>query len=196
MTRLLSLAFSALLLVGLSPSTAEAQTRGGIDSDRLIELIVKNAKRNARKKWGRELVPQVRRGKDLIRYQRMRRTLDAARVSVNFVDAKLDECLDFLRDVTGLNIVLSKEARKAYGEEEVKLRLKKVKLKSVLELLFGQLGKDLRYGYRHGVMWVGIRGEIKDRLVLRFYDVSDIVRKLPNFPAPKLGLKGLKWEKD
>lgn len=189
MTRLLLPAALALLLA--AAPAAQAQ---GVDRERLIELVVANAKAQARKKWGRELVPQVRNGHERKAYGHMRRLIDNAKISVNFQAAPFDECLDFLRDVTGLNIVLSKEAQKAYAEEELSLRLKQVKLKSVLELMIDKLGKDIRYGYRHGVLWIGLRGEIKDRLVLRFYDVSEIVNKKPDFPAPKLGLEGLEWE--
>ncbi|HBP17547.1 MAG TPA: hypothetical protein DEA08_07130 [Planctomycetes bacterium] len=193
MTRLLLPGALACALLFAAAPAARAQ---GIDRERLVELVVANAKAQARKKWGRELVPQVRNGRDRKAYAHMRRLIDHAKISVNFEDAPFDECLDFLRDVTGLNIVLSKEAQKAYAEEELSLRLKKVKLKSVLELMIDKLGKDIRYGYRHGVLWIGLRGEIKDRLVLRFYDVSDIVNKKPDFPAPKLGLDGLKWGDD
>lgn len=193
MNRLL---LSAALALGLTPLAAPAACAQGVDRERLVELVVANAKAQARKKWGRELVPQVRNDRDRKAYGHMRRLIDHAKISVNFKDAPFSECLDFLRDVTGLNIVLSKEASKAYAEEELSLRLKKVKLKSVLELMIDKLGKDLRYGYRHGVLWIGLRGEIKDRLVLRFYDVSEIVQGKPDFPAPKLGLEGLKWDDD
>ena len=193
MTRLLLPAALACTLIFAAAPAAQAQ---GIDRERLVEIVVANAKARARKKWGRELVPQIRNGRDRKAYAHMRRLIDHAKISVNFKDAPFSECLDFLRDVTGLNVVLSKEAQKAYAEEELSLRLKKVKLKSVLELMIDKLGKDIRYGYRHGVLWIGLRGEIKDRLVLRFYDVSEIVNKKPDFPAPKLGLDGLKWEDD
>ncbi|MGE0711597.1 MAG: hypothetical protein AB7N76_03720 [Planctomycetota bacterium] len=188
----------ALTLLGALPAAAQEKTRraGGIDEERLVELIAEAVRANEQRKWGRELPPELRNDRDKLAYQRLRRSLDGARVSVAFDGTSFVDCLDFLRDVTGLNIVASKEALEAYKDAEVKLKLKKVTLKSVLELLAEQLGKDLRYGLRNGVLWIGLQPEVKQEMVLRFYEVSDIIANIPDFPGPKMGLKGLTWDRD
>jgi hypothetical protein len=90
--------------------------------------------------------------------------------------------------------VVSKEVREEFGEQNIRLKVKRVTLRSCLNLLLEQTGAGVRYGYRHGVLWIGNQGERKQRLVLRFYDVGDIVRRLPDFPGPRLGLDGVIWD--
>jgi hypothetical protein len=202
----LTLALSACA-VALAPS-ASAQ---GIDGDKLVELIEeatkgepKRAQRAPRRKRARARpAPQAnRRGKaaprgpkaEAARKARVERqvanTLDRNQVSVNFDETPFTETLDFLRDVTGLNLVLSREAKEAFGEAPVTLRLKKVRLKSCLNLVLDQVSKDLKYGVRHGVLWIGTKEEWQRgrKMVVEVYDVSDLTRKRPNFKAPKIGL--------
>ena len=186
------------LLTVLSTSPArgqdESEGRGGIDEERLIELIEQTVQANEARRLGREfLVDYETRAEELQALQR-RRGLETRRVTVNFEKATFAECIDFLRDVTGENIVLSKETLTEFGQKDISLRVKNVSLRSCLNLLLEQTGEDVRYGFRHGVLWIGNSGERSQRLVLRFYDVSDIVRKLPDFPGPRLGLKGLTWD--
>ena len=57
-------------------------------------------------------------------------TLDTRKISVNFVKTPFSEVLDFIRDVTGLNIVLSKKAEEELGKKEITLRVKKIQLRS------------------------------------------------------------------
>lgn len=172
----------------------EDEGRGGIDEERLIELIEETVRANEERRLGREFLVDYETRAEQLQAEQLRRGLATRRVTVNFDQTTFAECIEFLIDVTGENIVLSKEIREEYGEQNIRLRLKRVTLRSCLNLLLEQTGEDVRYGYRHGVLWIGNRGERKQRLVLRFYDVSDIVRKLPDFPGPRLGLDGVIWD--
>lgn len=172
----------------------EGEGRGGIDEDRLIELIEETVRANQERRLGREFLVDYATRAEEAEAQRRRRALASRRVTVNFEQTTFSECIDFLRDVTGENIVLSKEIRDEFGEKDIRLRIKNVTLRSCLNLLLEQTGEGVRYGFRHGVLWIGNQGERKQRLVLRFYDVSDIVRRMPDFPGPRLGLKGMTWD--
>ena len=96
--------------------------------------------------------------------------------------------------MTGLNIVLSAKVRKEYEDAEVTLRVRKVKLRSCLNLVLEQVGKDVRYGFKHGVLWIGLKEEWKKEMVVKTIYVGDILRRPPDFPAPRLGLKGVTWD--
>ncbi|RMG19032.1 MAG: hypothetical protein D6731_00765 [Planctomycetota bacterium] len=169
-----------------APPRAQAQ---GVDGEKLKEIIeraTEGPRRGARRK---EAPPRGRaRARGALRA--LRRALDTRVVSVNFRGTTFLEAVDFVRDVSGVNIVVSPRARKAFADAEVNLRLKKVRLRSCLNLVLDQVSPDLRYGFKHGVLWIGTADEWKAqrKLVLEIYDVSDITRRPPNFKAPKIGL--------
>ena len=80
----------------------------------------------------------------------------------------------------------------------IKLKLKDVKLRSVLELLLQQAHDDLRYGVKHGVLMIGTDEDWKDEYVLRFTPVDDILHQPKDFPGPRVGLsdKGVEFDED
>lgn len=197
----LALLLPLTLFAALSISPASGQDfgdddegRGGIDEDRLIELIEETVRANEERRLGREFLVDYATRAEEVQAQLLRRGLDSRRVTVNFDQTTFSECVEFLIDVTGNNIVVSKEVREEFGDQNIRLKVKKVTLRSCLNLLLEQTGEGVRYGFRHGVLWIGNSGERKQRLVLRFYDVSDIVRKMPDFPGPRLGLEGVIWD--
>lgn len=167
----------------------------GLDKDKLEELIEK-ATEGGGKKNEKEMLPRAKKKGDKQVAKELRKLLKKRTVTVNFVKTEFTEVLDFLRDITGLNIVLSKEAKKELGKAPVTLRVKKIQLKSCLNLILDQVSKDLRYGVKHGVMWIGLKTEWKKEMVTKLYYVGDLVRQPPDFPAPKVGLgdKGVTFE--
>jgi len=121
----------------------------------------------------------------------IRRVLKVRKVTVNFDGTPLEDALAFIQDVTTLNIVISKSARQLVndGGHTVKLKLRDVKLKSVMALMLKGIDKELCYGVKFGVLLIGTKDEFNKKLRLEFYDISDITRPRPDFPAPPLGLK-------
>lgn len=171
---LLPLAFS-------SPALAQ-----GIDKDKLEELIEKATE--GKRKNKKEMRPRAKKKGDKRVAKEMRKLLKRRKVTINFVKTEFTEVLDFLRDITGLNIVLSKEAKKQFGKSPVTLRVKKIKLRSALNLILDQVSKDLRYGVKHGVMWIGLKSEWKKQMITKLYYIGDIITRPPDFPGPKVGL--------
>ena len=110
------------------------------------------------------------------------------------------EALDFFRDVTGLNIILSRRATDLVGNDntKVKLRLKDVQLRNALELLLTQTDAQLRYGIKNGVLQIGIAEDWKGRnLILDVIPIEDLLYRPPDFVAPEAGLDFLKqkWKR-
>src|SRR5436189_5232656 len=78
------------------------------------------------------------------------RKLEAMKVTVDFENVKLPEAIDYLRDVTGLNLVLLPKAMEKDGETSIKLKVKELSVRSVLKLLLGSRG--LAASYRDGAI--------------------------------------------
>ena len=127
--------------------------------------------------------------------------LDNQRLSLNFEDTAFADAIDFMREATGLNVVLSTKAKDlTENAPKLKLKLKDVKTRNALELILTQTDPQLRYGVKNGVLQIGINDDWKDRnLVLDIIEVKDLVYRPPDFAAPQAGLdaleKGNKWGK-
>lgn len=117
------------------------------------------------------------------------RKLDTQQISLNFDGTPFNEAIDFLRDITGLNFVITKGAKELIEGEsvEVSLRLKNITLKNALNLILAA-HENLKWRIEDGVVKIGTGEDSKEQLFLEFYDVNEIVSKPPDFPAPKLGL--------
>jgi type II secretory pathway component HofQ len=127
--------------------------------------------------------------------KKIHRILSTQRVTLNFQETPFLDVVNFLRDITGLNIVVSKKARKLVEEEDLKvsIRLKDILLKNAIKLILASTHSDLAFGVRHGVLLIGMKEEFKKKTCyLGIYLVDDIIHVPPDFPAPKLSLEGLK----
>lgn len=183
----------ALTLLG-SPAIAQDERNGRLDADRIVELIQETAAAEAESKLDRTGDAETPEDRAVAR--EVRRTLATRKVTVNFQATPFEECLDFLRDVTELNIVVTKGVRELLKDEKVTLRLRNIRLKSCLELLLQQADPDLRYGVRHGVLTIGLKDEWRTAMRLELYFVGDLIHQPPDFPGPKMGLgpDGVTWE--
>jgi hypothetical protein len=178
---------SLVLTLCLAPlAAAQDRDRGGIDRDRLVELLEEAAASEAEGRLDRTGDAETQGDREVAR--QVRRTLAALKVTINFDQTPVLECFDFLRDVTGLNIVLSKAAIEALEDKKVTLRLKNIRLKNCLELLLQQVDPDLRYGVRHGVLTIALKDEWRRSMHLELYFVGDLVNPIPDFPGPKMGI--------
>jgi hypothetical protein len=116
--------------------------------------------------------------------------LELQQVTVHFQETPFKDCLDFLRDITGLNIVLSARARDIIESEDVKinLRLRDIKLKSVIALML-EFSDEITYGVKFDVLYIGTKEDwLGVSQYLFIYSIHEIVYRPPDFPAPKIGL--------
>ena len=114
------------------------------------------------------------------------RKLSTQRVTVDFEQVKLTEALDFLRDATGLNLVLLPAAVVKDAEQPVRLKAKDLSVKSVLNLLLRSRG--LTVAWRDGALAVVPAEEVQEDVALKIYDVRSHLLKLPDFPGPRMEL--------
>ena len=169
------------------------ESDGSISAERLIEMVQEILDRPPN--------PDVLAGVDLRRpspdVRKMVRVLTGTVISVELVDQEVGTTLDLLRDITGLNFVISRRARKSLEEEDARwnIHLRNLSVRRLLNLLAMQLG-DYRFTLRYGAVVMVHKEEYRPKLTFRTYDIRDIVRPRRSFRAPRLGLGGLEDENE
>ncbi|MEZ6185934.1 MAG: hypothetical protein R3F62_13105 [Planctomycetota bacterium] len=107
-------------------------------------------------------------------------------------ETSFEDAIEFLRQVTGLNYVLSKGAKELVESESptlsAPLKVNQVKLANALSLILDAIGGSLQWRVEDGVVKIFSGEDEVEELILRFYDVTEIVNSPPDFPAPTLGL--------
>lgn len=114
------------------------------------------------------------------------RKLETMRVTVDFDNVKLPEAIDYLRDVTGLNLVILPKAMEKDGETPIRLKVKDLSVKSVLKLLLSSRG--LTATYRDGAMVILPKEDLQGTTVMRLFDVRALQVKIQDFIGPKVEL--------
>jgi hypothetical protein len=114
------------------------------------------------------------------------RKLETLKVSVDFDGTALPDAIDFLRDVTGLNLVLLPKAMEKDPGSKVRLKVRDLSVKSVLKLMLGQRG--LAASYRDGAIAILPKEELQDGVALRIFDVRSLLVRLQDHPGPKVEL--------
>lgn len=175
---------SGLLLGGVA--AADDAAGPGLDRERLADLVREAAKSAEGEADRLPVLDGSAESRAAAR--RIGRVLATRKVTVRFEGTRLEDALDFIRDVSGLNLVLDATARKEHGERPVTLRLTDIGLGSCLELVLAQASADLGLGVKHGVLWVAPRDALKRALILRLYPVDEVVAPRPDHPAPDVGL--------
>lgn len=114
------------------------------------------------------------------------RKIATQRITVDFDQIKLTDALDFLRDASGLNLVLLPSAAAKDAEQPVRLKAKDLTVKSVLKLLLHNRG--LAVTWRDGTLAIVPQEEIQEAVALKIYDVRAQLLKIEDFPGPVMEL--------
>lgn len=114
------------------------------------------------------------------------RRLEGLKVTVDFDNVKLPEAIDYLRDVSGLNLVLLPKALEKDGEAAVRLKVKDLSVKSVLKLLLSARG--LSATYRDGAIVILPKEDLQSSTTMRMFDVRALQVKIQDFAGPKVEL--------
>ena len=122
--------------------------------------------------------------------QSINRRLASQKVDLNFDQTPFADCIEFLRGITGLNFVISNNARDTIENDgtTVSLKLKSISLKNALKLIL-DTSSELTYVIKEGVVLITTTEDTGENLFLEFYEVSDIIKSPPDYPAPPLGLQ-------
>lgn len=114
------------------------------------------------------------------------RRLQTLKVSVDFDKVRLQEALDYLRDFTGVNVVVTPSAQAREGDATVSLKARDLSVKSVLKLMLQ--GRGLSASWRDGALVVLPTEELGSAVVMRIYDVRSHLLTIQDHPGPKVEL--------
>lgn len=154
---------AALLLAGGAVAAWTGRGADGVDPELLRAAEMRAAAEQAERERRREEASALER------------RLDQQRISVNFQQTPFHDCIEFLRDVAGLNFVVSHDAGELVSGENVRvtLRLSDISLKHALRLVLAS-NEQLAYRCEQGLIKVVTTAESEESF-LEVYDVEDIV---------------------
>ena len=111
---------------------------------------------------------------------------------IKFDNVTLIDTLDALRDLTGANIHVNWSAIEPLGvtrESLVSIDLRKVSLRTVLNLILRDIGKgQLTFYLEDRVIEITARTTADEKLYTRVYFVGDLLMEIPNFEGSRFGL--------
>ncbi len=111
--------------------------------------------------------------------------LRSLRVTVDFKQAPLEEVVNYLREISGMNMFVGAKVKEK-GETQVNLKVSDLPLKSVLNLMLKPLG--LTYGYKDGVLLIMTEEEKQSDVIMELYDVRDLLYPIHMFPGVDMSL--------
>jgi len=122
------------------------------------------------------------------RKQEVVNKLNTMRITVDLANVTMEEAIGYLRDFSGLNIIVDAEVYKNQSEDQLKvtLKVKDLLLKSVLKLMLNS--RELTAMYKEGVVLVVPKGKVDKAVTLQLYDVRDLLVKIQDFAGPKVEL--------
>ncbi|MBL4843957.1 MAG: hypothetical protein JKY65_00405 [Planctomycetes bacterium] len=113
---------------------------------------------------------------ELAQSREIKKRLHSQNISLNFDGTPFSEGIDFLRDITQLNFVVTRDAQELVEDEsvEISLRLKNISLVNAINLILAS-NESLAYRIQEGVIVIHTFDELPEDLVLEVYVVRDIV---------------------
>src|SRR6185503_11373125 len=113
------------------------------------------------------------------------RKLDTMKIDLAFENTKLEDILAFIRDFSGLNILLDAAVRdKVDPDKPVTFKVKDLVLKNVLKLLLSQFNLDYHITEEKVVLLTDPKKAGGGNVL----DIRDILVKLQDFAGPKVEL--------
>jgi hypothetical protein len=123
------------------------------------------------------------------------RTLDRSLPEMKFTGVTFGEAIEFIRDVSGLNIHVNWKALETQNvtpDTPVNIRLRSVSLRKVLNLLLSEAagGDTLAWQVDGGVVEITTKELADKKLYTRVYPVEDLLMEIPDFDmAPNFSLQ-------
>ena len=111
--------------------------------------------------------------------------LNSLRLSLDFKDAPLETVVDYLREISALNLFVDRKV--ADKQIRVNLKVTEIALKSVFALMLKP--HDCGTMFKDGVLMVMTKEDIADRTVkMQIFDCRDILHPIQDFPGVDIQL--------
>ena len=113
--------------------------------------------------------------------------LNNIKVTLDFTNAPLDSVIDYLREISGMNIFVDSKVRDK--QITVTLKVNEIVLRSVFSLMLKP--HECGIFFKDGVLKVMLLADIADAtLKMEIYDCRDILYPVQNFPGVDIDLAG------
>jgi general secretion pathway protein D len=112
-------------------------------------------------------------------------------ITMDFTESPLSEVVDFIRNRTGINIIIDPQVYKDFPDAEalkVEITVNNLKLSMLLNLMLDMKGLSYHIDPAGGVLVISSKARIKDAPLLKLYNVRDLTGKLNDFPAQEITL--------
>src|SRR5579862_4686459 len=111
--------------------------------------------------------------------------LNNIKVTLDFQNAPLDQVVDYLREISGMNIFVDSKVRDK--NIIVSLKVTEISLRSIFGLILKPQNCDILF--KDGVLQLMTREDVADRTKrMEIYDCRDILYPITNFPGIDLDL--------
>jgi type II secretory pathway component GspD/PulD (secretin)/tetratricopeptide (TPR) repeat protein len=129
---------------------------------------------------GAEINPQVDKIKNILRTKT---------VSLDFMDTPLKAVVSFLKEVSGINMIVDPKVFESKSEDELMIQLKveEVPLGEALSLILGL--KGLAHTIESGILLITTQEGAQGQAELRVIDIRDLMVKLDSFPGVDIKLR-------
>ncbi|MHC4607535.1 MAG: hypothetical protein ACYTAF_11505 [Planctomycetota bacterium] len=111
--------------------------------------------------------------------------ISGVRISVDFRDTPLSEVIDYVREITDINILI--DGGKVDTEMPVTITVTELQVKSLLELMLSP--SDYGWTYQDDVLLITDRESLGKKVILELYDIRDILFPLRDFPGVDISLR-------
>ncbi|MBW7906987.1 MAG: hypothetical protein LC135_11715 [Phycisphaerae bacterium] len=123
------------------------------------------------------------------------RTLDERIPEVSFQDAPLESVMQWVGETTGINVVVRwqiLEERSVDRDKPITIKVKNVRLSQALWMIMNEAGGSevtLAYRASGNTLILSTADDLNKEMVVKAYDVSDLLVRPQNFAGPQLDLQ-------
>ena len=111
--------------------------------------------------------------------------LNNIKVTLDFTNAPLDSVIDYLREISGLNIFVDSKVRDK--QINISIKVNEITLRSIFSLMLKPQNCDIMF--KDGVLQVMTKEDVADKTMkMEIYDCRDILYPIQNFPGVDLDL--------
>jgi type II secretory pathway component GspD/PulD (secretin) len=111
--------------------------------------------------------------------------LNNIKVTLDFQSAPLDQVVDYLREISGMNIFVDSKVRDK--NVVVSLKVTEISLRSIFSLILKPQNCDILF--KDGVLQLMTKEDVADRTMkMEIYDCRDILYPIQNFPGIEMDL--------
>jgi general secretion pathway protein D len=123
----------------------------------------------------------------------VRQKLNQKIQKLDFSDTEFANVIEFLRDISGVNIVPKWQLLSAAGIDKtaaVNVHLTDVRLDKALKVILEDVGGANPLGYiiDDGVVTISTKDDLSKKMITNVYDIRDLIISIPNFVGPRIDL--------